>query len=67
MIDLYKKVAGTDFPAHKKYMEIEVSGDLDDGTDTVMPTVVIKLKWYLNLYQFKNILLILYIIIIMNT
>lgn len=44
MIDLYKKVAGTDFPAHKKYMEIEVSGDLDDGTDTVMPTVVIKLK-----------------------
>ena len=41
--DLYKKVSGVDYPAHKKYIEIEVSGDLDDGSDTLLPSVVLKI------------------------
>lgn len=43
MRDLYKRVAQEDFPAHKHFMEIEVSGDLDDGTDTLLPSVVVTL------------------------
>jgi len=45
MLDVYKSVAKTDFPSHKKYMELEISGDLDDGTDTLLPTIVVKVKW----------------------
>jgi hypothetical protein len=37
-------VAGVEFPAHKKFMEIEVSGDLEDGSDTLLPSVVINLE-----------------------
>ena len=44
LVDLYNKISGLKFPDHKKYMELEVSGDLDDGTDTMMPTVVVKIK-----------------------
>jgi len=47
MLDVYKSVAKIDFPSHKKYMELEISGDLDDGTDTLLPTIVVKVKWYL--------------------
>lgn len=42
--EVYKRVAQEDFPAHKKFMEIEVSGDLDDGSDTLLPSVVITLQ-----------------------
>lgn len=41
LLDVFKSVSKTDFPAHKKYMELEISGDLDDGTDTLLPTVVV--------------------------
>lgn len=43
--DLYKKITGIEYPNYKKYIEIEVSGDLDDGSDTLLPSVVLKLEW----------------------
>jgi hypothetical protein len=42
--DLYKKITGIEYPNYKKYIEIEVSGDLDDGSDTLLPSVVLKLE-----------------------
>lgn len=44
ILAVYKKISGTDFPSHKKYLEIEVAGDTLDGIDAMMPTIKYLVK-----------------------
>ena len=40
--DVISNLQGSKVPDHKKYLEIEISGETLDGVDAITPTVVIK-------------------------
>lgn len=44
ILKAYETVSGKTYPKHKKYMQIEVNGELiEDGVDTIMPTIKYQL------------------------
>lgn len=36
--DLLEKIGGVPIPNYKKYIELEITGETEDGIDVVMPT-----------------------------
>ena len=67
-LELYETIAKEKFPSFKKYLEVEVSGETEDGIDIVLPSIryQVSRNWILLTFWFRYICNFLIIIIIIK-